>query len=40
MPPMWVNKDNIKLNHIVPELNWAISLVVIVIVIIRHQFGG
>ena len=37
---MWENKDNIKLNHIVPQLNWAISLVVIVIVIISHQYGG
>ncbi|SCB80710.1 hypothetical protein GA0116948_101357 [Chitinophaga costaii] len=37
---MWVNKDNIKINHIVPQLNWAISLVVIVIVIISHQIGG
>gem|GEM_PF-692392 len=40
MPPMWVNKDNNKLNHIVPQLNWAITLVVIVVVIISHQYGG
>lgn len=37
---MWINKDNIKVNHIVPQLNWAITLVVIVIVIISHQHGG
>jgi len=37
---MWVNKDNNKLSHIIPELNWAITLVVIVIVIISHQIGG
>lgn len=38
---MWVNKDNIKINHIVPQLNWAITLVVIiVVVIISHHHGG
>lgn len=38
---MWVNKDNIKLNHIVPQLNWAITkVVIIVVVIISHQYGG
>ncbi len=38
---MWVNKDNIKLNHIVPQLNWAITkVVIIVVVIISHHFGG
>ncbi len=40
IPPMWVNKDNNKLNRIVPQLNWAITLVVIVVVIISHQYGG
>ncbi|SFE13524.1 hypothetical protein SAMN05518672_104613 [Chitinophaga sp. CF118] len=37
---MWVNKDNNKISQIVPELNWAITLVVIVVVIISHQVGG
>lgn len=38
---MWVNKDNIKLNHIVPQLNWAITkVVIIVVVIISHHYGG
>ncbi len=38
---MWVNKDNIKLNHIVPQLNWAITkVVIIVVVIISHHHGG
>ncbi len=38
---MWVNKDNNKINHIVPQLNWAITLVVIVVVIITRQpIGG
>ncbi|SJZ52684.1 hypothetical protein SAMN04488128_101593 [Chitinophaga eiseniae] len=38
---MWENKDNIKLNHIVPQLNWAITkVVIIVVVIISHHFGG
>jgi hypothetical protein len=37
---MWVNKNNNKISQIVPELNWAISLVVIVVVIISHQIGG
>ncbi len=37
---MWVNKDNNKMNHIVPKLNWAITLVVIVVVIISHQQHG
>jgi preprotein translocase subunit Sec61beta len=37
---MWVNKNNNKISQIVPELNWAITLVVIVVVIISHQFGG
>lgn len=38
---MWVNKDNIKLNHIVAQLNWAITkVVIIVVVIISHHFGG
>jgi len=40
IPPMWVNKDNNKINHIVAQLNWAITLVVIVVVIISHQYGG
>ena len=38
---MWVNKDNIKLNHIVPQLNWAITrVVIIVVVIITSAMGG
>jgi hypothetical protein len=37
---MWVNKNNNKISQIVPELNWAITLVVIVVVIISHQIGG
>lgn len=38
---MWVNKDNNKINHIVAQLNWAITLVVIVVVIITRQpIGG
>lgn len=37
---MWVNKENNKINHIVSQLNWAITLVVIVIVIISHHTGG
>lgn len=37
---MWVNKDNNKLNRIVPQLNWAITLVVVVVVIISRQYGG
>lgn len=37
---MWVNKDNNKINHIVAQLNWAITLFVIVVVIISHQYGG
>ncbi|RPD40994.1 hypothetical protein EG028_13345 [Chitinophaga barathri] len=38
---MWVNKDNNKISHIVPQLNWAITLVVIVVVIITRQpIGG
>lgn len=37
---MWVNKNNNKMSQIVPELNWAITLVVIVVVIISHQIGG
>ena len=38
---MWVNKNNIRLHHIVPQLNWAITgIVVLVVVIISHQYGG
>lgn len=38
---MWVNKDNNAVNHIVAQLNWAITLVVIVVVIITRQpIGG
>ncbi|MBO9151104.1 hypothetical protein ACFOTA_02725 [Chitinophaga sp. GCM10012297] len=38
---MWVNKNNNKISHIVPQLNWAITLVVIVIVIVTRQpIGG
>ena len=37
---MWVNKNNNKISSIIPELNWAITLVVIVVVIISHQVGG
>jgi hypothetical protein len=37
---MWINKDNTKVNHIVPQLNWAITLVVVILVIITHQHGG
>ncbi len=38
---MWVNKDNNAINHIVAQLNWAITLVVIVVVIITRQpIGG
>lgn len=38
---MWVNKNNNKISSIVPQLNWAITLVVIVIVIIsRQSIGG
>ncbi|SIO06681.1 hypothetical protein SAMN04488055_2763 [Chitinophaga niabensis] len=37
---MWLNKNNNKIGNIVPQLNWAITLVVIVVVIISHQTGG
>ncbi|TWI88414.1 hypothetical protein LX66_2499 [Chitinophaga japonensis] len=40
MTSMWLNKNNNKLHHVVAQLNWAITLVVVVVVIISRHYGG